>query len=168
MEKFFAIFPRYGKSFSTVWKNLGRSGRLRQKFSMVWKHFFHTVEKTGPPRFRDWRAGRAFGKSGPRGLFAGFDFVPDLGVFDVVFAEVFDGFELGDDLFGREENRVGELDRAIEGGPPGVGVANWGKIRVSRGGGAEVGISFKVRAFSTSLGGPVRIDQGFLAQWFRS
>jgi hypothetical protein len=37
MEKFFADFPRYGKKFSTVWKNLGGRGGWRQDFSMVWK-----------------------------------------------------------------------------------------------------------------------------------
>jgi len=41
MENFFAIFPRYGKIFSTLWKN-------RPIFSTQWKNFsgfFHTMEK---------------------------------------------------------------------------------------------------------------------------
>jgi len=44
MEKFFAIFPRYGKIFSTPWKNSGRNGRSPQKV-------FHTVENLFPPAF---------------------------------------------------------------------------------------------------------------------
>jgi len=41
MENFFAIFPRYGKYFSTLWKK-------RAEFSTVWKIFlriFHAMEK---------------------------------------------------------------------------------------------------------------------------
>ena len=44
MENFFAIFPRYGKIFSTLWKN-------RPVFSTQWKNFqrfFHTMEKLLP------------------------------------------------------------------------------------------------------------------------
>ena len=44
MENFFAIFPRYGKIFSTLWKN-------RPIFSTQWKNFqrfFHTMEKLSP------------------------------------------------------------------------------------------------------------------------
>jgi len=41
MENFFAIFPQYGKIFSTLWKK-------RAIFSTQWKNFqryFHTMEK---------------------------------------------------------------------------------------------------------------------------
>jgi len=41
MENLFEIFPRYGKYFSTLWKN-------RPIFSTQWKNFqrfFHTMEK---------------------------------------------------------------------------------------------------------------------------
>ena len=44
MENFYAIFPRYGKIFSTLWKN-------RPIFSTQWKNFqrfFHTMEKLLP------------------------------------------------------------------------------------------------------------------------
>jgi hypothetical protein len=44
MENIFAIFPRYGKYFSTLWKN-------RPIFSTLWKNFkrfFHTMEKMFP------------------------------------------------------------------------------------------------------------------------
>ena len=44
MENLFGIFPRYGKYFSTLWKN-------RPVFSTQWKNFqrfFHTMEKLLP------------------------------------------------------------------------------------------------------------------------
>ena len=48
MEKFFANFPRHGKKFSTPWKNLARRPPFHQKFSMLWKYIFHTVENVTP------------------------------------------------------------------------------------------------------------------------
>jgi hypothetical protein len=50
MEKFSAHFPRYGKIISTPWKKQPRARPLPQKFSTLWKTFFHTVEKFQPPR----------------------------------------------------------------------------------------------------------------------
>jgi len=44
MENIYGIFPRYGKIFSTLWKN-------RPIFSTQWKNFqrfFHTMEKLLP------------------------------------------------------------------------------------------------------------------------
>ena len=48
MEKLLGIFPRYGKKFSTLWKNAARASPFRQKFSTVWKKVFHTVEESRP------------------------------------------------------------------------------------------------------------------------
>ena len=51
MENYFAIFPRYGKIFSTLWKNrpiFPRNGKSFSDFSTQWKKFsgfFHTMEK---------------------------------------------------------------------------------------------------------------------------
>jgi hypothetical protein len=44
MEKYFAIFPRYGKNVSTLWKK-------EAVFSTQWKNFspfFHTMERICP------------------------------------------------------------------------------------------------------------------------
>jgi hypothetical protein len=51
MEKFSAIFPRYGKIFSTPWKNSDRNAPSPQKFSTPGKKVFHTVENLFSPAF---------------------------------------------------------------------------------------------------------------------
>ena len=58
MENFFAVFPRYGKIFSTLWKK-------EVVFSTQWKNvsrYFHTMERMFPRR----------GKLGFRAVFGGY------------------------------------------------------------------------------------------------
>jgi len=46
MENFFAIFPRYGKIFSTLWKNRPVFSTQWTDFSTQWKKCFHSVENS--------------------------------------------------------------------------------------------------------------------------
>mgnify|MGYP006936220028 FL=1 len=41
-------FPYCGKLFSTPWKKSAPTPSPAQKFSILWKTFFHTVEKFRP------------------------------------------------------------------------------------------------------------------------
>ena len=51
MENFLAIFPRYGRNVSTVWKKRMDIAMERPNFSMLWKIFspiFHGMEEMFP------------------------------------------------------------------------------------------------------------------------